>query len=76
MSLSDETSDIIREEWCSILGVDSAEPEQNFFEHGGDSLSAVEFVSSLAGRCGIEIPLDVMFTDGTFQGVLDAAASD
>ncbi|TWE07403.1 acyl carrier protein [Rudaeicoccus suwonensis] len=76
MSSGNETNDIIREKWCSILGVDSAGPEQNFFEQGGDSLSAVEFVSSLAGRCGIEIPLDVMFTDGTLQGVLDAAATN
>jgi thioesterase domain-containing protein/acyl carrier protein len=41
----------VYESWTDALGV-SPQPADNFFEEGGDSLSAVELVAAIDGRLG------------------------
>lgn len=44
-----------------VLDVDSFDPKSNFFELGGDSLTAVNFVRLIEEELSIEIPLVEFF---------------
>ncbi|MEU8475348.1 acyl carrier protein [Streptomyces hygroscopicus] len=76
--MSDVTADFaarqesLRRNWCALLGVEEPTPEQNFFELGGDSMAAMELISRVHGETGCELPLDVLFTDGSL-GELESA---
>lgn len=62
--------------WSGILEIPADEigDSSNFFFDGGDSLLAVQLVSTLKGELGVEIPLEPLFLDGTFGALLEAAA--
>lgn len=68
MSRADNIA-VLREEWCAILGVEAAAPEQNFFALGGDSLAAVDLIARVAERTQWEIPVEAIFLDGTLEGL-------
>nr|WP_237547912.1 amino acid adenylation domain-containing protein [Streptomyces sp. SID5473] len=58
--------------WRDVLGVTRINPEDNFFDLGGDSLSAME-VAIRAGDLGLRIrPADV-YTTGTFGELAERA---
>jgi acyl carrier protein len=58
--------DVVAAIWRDILGVDEVTDEQNFFELGGDSLMAVDFVVRVREEAGWEVPLELVFTDGRY----------
>jgi len=60
---------ILREEWCYVLGIQSAEPSQNFFALGGDSLDALELITRVAKRAQWEMRVEIVFLDGTLEGL-------
>ncbi|MDT0445423.1 phosphopantetheine-binding protein [Streptomyces johnsoniae] len=64
---------IVRAHWCEVLGVEEALPEDWFFELGGHSLLAIELLERIESDLGVEIPVDVLFIEGTLSAVLDAA---
>ncbi|MEV5601820.1 phosphopantetheine-binding protein [Streptomyces sp. NPDC052299] len=64
---------IVRTHWCEVLGVEEALPEDRFFELGGHSLLAIELLQQIEKDLGAEIPVDVLFVDGTLAALLDAA---
>lgn len=53
--------------WSEILGVDTVEPDANFFDLGGDSLMATQLVSRLRTRMGLELPIRALFEAPTLQ---------
>ena len=63
----------VHRHWCALLGVPEADPVQNFFDLGGDSMIAMELISRVHAETGWEPPLEVLFTDGTLSE-LDLAA--
>lgn len=64
----------IDEEWCRVLGVDEPDDEADFFELGGDSLRAVEFMRAVKDRTGVDIDLEVLFIEGTLGSLKSEAA--
>ncbi|WP_329004054.1 acyl carrier protein [Kribbella sp. NBC_00709] len=62
--------DAVAQEWCRVLEVEDVNEMDNFFEAGGDSLTAVELVERLETRLGQPIPVDSLFLDGTFGALL------
>ncbi|MGH3660553.1 MAG: acyl carrier protein [Micromonosporaceae bacterium] len=58
--------------WQELLGVSSADPDQNFFELGGDSLTAMDLAVRVEEASGESFPVEVLFTDGTLGALLDA----
>lgn len=48
-----------------VLGIEEAEPEDNFFDLGGDSLRALRLVGEIKAHFGVEIPLMVFFENPT-----------
>lgn len=69
MATAEITRESLRKHWCELLRVDDALPEQNFFDLGGDSLSAMELVSRVQADTGWELPLELLFGDETFAGI-------
>lgn len=73
MSLSEIRRLSLYKHWREILKVESAEPEQNFFELGGDSLAAMDLVARVQTDTGWELPLDTLFTVGTLGEIVAAS---
>lgn len=73
-NVPDRVEVALPEEWCRLLEVDSAEPEQDFFQLGGDSLLAMELAETVEQRTNIEFPVSVLFSTGSYAEIYDAAA--
>ncbi len=56
----------LAEVWCDLLGVPSAAGTDGFFALGGDSLTAVHFVSRVRDRTGVSLPLTAFAESATF----------
>jgi len=53
--------------WREVLGVVAVEPDDNFFDIGGDSLSAARLSGLLAERFGISLPVIEVFQFATLR---------
>jgi amino acid adenylation domain-containing protein len=62
--------ELIAELWAGLLDVATVSADDDFFDLGGDSLSASRFVSQLRAL-GIELPLMAVFTNPTVRGLAD-----
>ncbi|MFD0207914.1 FkbM family methyltransferase [Streptomyces hirsutus] len=59
--------------WSELFGPQAVRPEADFFDLGGDSLTAVRLMASVEGELGEDaLTPDLIFTDSTF-GALAAA---
>jgi acyl carrier protein len=63
----------VEQAWCRVLSVDECDDVDNFFGEGGDSLVALELVQQLEEALGREVPIEVLFIDGTLGGLKRAA---
>lgn len=63
---SGAVEDVLREAWKSVLGVSSVDPDANFFELGGDSISTVRLAAVLREH-GYELSLTEVFRCPTFN---------
>ncbi len=55
--------------WREILGIPQVGVKSNFFDLGGHSLMATRVLSQIRERCGIELPLRVLFESPTISGL-------
>ncbi|MFF5372874.1 FkbM family methyltransferase [Streptomyces sp. NPDC013187] len=63
----------LAEIWAGLFGAEAVRPDANFFDLGGDSLTAVRLLAQVEGRLGEDaLTPDMVFTDSTF-GALAAA---
>lgn len=47
--------------WCELFGIEDIRPHDNFFDHGGNSLIALQLVAQLRTTFKIDLPLRVVF---------------
>ncbi|MGW7411290.1 phosphopantetheine-binding protein [Streptomyces sp. NPDC054863] len=64
---------VVESHWCAVLGVTEAGPQDRFFELGGDSLLAIDLIQKIETDLGVEIPVDVLFLDGTLAALTEAS---
>ncbi|MGX1778307.1 alpha/beta fold hydrolase [Nocardia brasiliensis] len=50
--------------WCAALGVTSVEPNDNFFDLGGNSLIAARIVLALEQQCRVEVSVAELWDQG------------
>ena len=65
----------IAEVWSEALHSDPPHPDADFFDAGGDSLSAAGFVTGLEARLGVSVPADLLYRAPTPEA-LEAALAD
>ncbi|MCF3142729.1 polyketide synthase [Streptomyces platensis] len=63
------TEQRLAQAWCEVLGTSSVEPDDNFFDVGGDSLSAARLSGLLAERLGISLPVIDVFQFSTLRAM-------
>ncbi|MBB4906171.1 non-ribosomal peptide synthetase [Actinophytocola algeriensis] len=68
------TEQVVADVWCELLGRDSVDVEDNFFEIGGHSLLAVQVTHEISVRTGFPLELEALFELGTVAEI--AAAVD
>ena len=71
-----EMEELVAEIWRETLGVTQVGVESNFFDLGGHSLLATRVMNRIRERCGVELPLRVLFelpTVASLAAKLDAA---
>ena len=49
--------------WSELLGIDQIGVEDNFFDLGGHSLSAMQMLSRIRDACKVELSLRSLFSD-------------
>jgi oxalate---CoA ligase len=59
----------LQEIWRSVLKISRSELDDNFFEAGGDSLSALELQAEIERQFGIRMSLVVLFEAPTIRGL-------
>ncbi|MGI8666145.1 MAG: beta-ketoacyl synthase N-terminal-like domain-containing protein [Jatrophihabitans sp.] len=62
--------------WSEVIGVGSIEPEDNFFDLGGDSLSAARLAGLLTERFGISLAVIDVFQFSTLREMARHCSSD
>jgi len=68
----DLTEEIIAGIWCEVLGVARVSVQQDFFELGGDSLTATQVISRINLAFQIDLPLGALFEHRTVEGLAAA----
>jgi phthiocerol/phenolphthiocerol synthesis type-I polyketide synthase E len=63
----DQLEQRIAEAWQQVLGIERVGVHDNFFELGGSSLAAIQLVSELRRRLGVELPSVAVFEAPTIQ---------
>src|SRR5262249_55385069 len=61
--------DVVADIWADVLGVDGVRPDDDFFDLGGDSLSAVQILSRVAQRFNFKVTEGELFTARTVRGL-------
>jgi len=52
-----------------IVGADEILPDDNFFDVGGNSFLAIELISAITDRTGVNLPLLDFISDPTAAGI-------
>ena len=60
-----DMEELVAEIWRDILGLTQVGVESNFFDLGGHSLLATRVMNKIRERCGVELPLRVLFESPT-----------
>jgi acyl carrier protein len=66
-------AEIVSRAWCAALGVEDAEPTDNFFTSGGHSFASVQLAMTVATELHIEFPLQTLFADSLADLITECA---
>jgi acyl carrier protein len=68
------TEEVLCEIWSQVLGVERVGVEDDFFDLGGHSLNATQFLYRAREALGVEITLRMLFERPTVAGLAEAVA--
>jgi acyl carrier protein len=57
--------------WIALLGHDTIGPDADFFDLGGNSLTAVELTTRIRSEFGVRLGIDSVFDYPTLDGLAD-----
>ncbi|WP_329171381.1 MULTISPECIES: acyl carrier protein [unclassified Streptomyces] len=61
--------------WQTALGVEGITPEENFFDLGGDSMTATAIATDIARETGTDTAVRLIFDHPTIGELADALAA-
>lgn len=64
----------LREVWAESLGIDHVDENEDFFDAGGNSLTALELAARIRGALGIELRIGVLLEARTFAELVQVLA--
>ncbi|MEU8998347.1 phosphopantetheine-binding protein [Streptomyces caniferus] len=64
----------ITELWAEALGLDSVAGDEDFFDLGGSSITAIRLLPAIAERFGVEPSIGVIFDNPTARELAAALA--
>ncbi|WP_459650137.1 phosphopantetheine-binding protein [Kitasatospora sp. Ki12] len=70
----DSLAEVVTGVWCEVLGLPAIDPDDDFFDIGGDSFKVVRAVRKLEALLGAEVPMDLAFDEPTVAGFTAALA--
>jgi len=73
-NVSSRLHKIVGEVWAEVLDRNHIGVDQNFFDLGGDSLKALDVISRVNARLGVELPLIAFFEDPTISHLSEILA--
>ena len=59
----------VTEMWQSLFGMDAVKADDDFFALGGTSLVAIQMISQVRDRFGVELSIESLFDDPTVRGL-------
>ncbi len=68
----DELRTIVAEIWAEVLGAPPEDGGSDFFDQGGDSISAGQVITRLRGTFGIDLAVRRLFDNSTWSGLVSA----
>ncbi|HEY0135863.1 MAG TPA: thioesterase domain-containing protein, partial [Nannocystis sp.] len=72
---SDPALQVLRELFASMLGVESARPDDHFFDLGGSSFMALRMRVQIEERLGVKLPVHTFVESPTLAGLADRVRS-
>lgn len=67
------TEQVLAEIWCALFGIEEARGEDDFFELGGNSLTAVKFLARVEERFGTDALLpETLYDDARLASLAKA----
>ncbi|MBK9250346.1 MAG: amino acid adenylation domain-containing protein [Proteobacteria bacterium] len=63
------TEETIAAIWRELLGIDVVRPQDDFFDIGGHSLTAMRVMTQLQSRAGVNLPASAIFQHGTLSAL-------
>lgn len=61
----DSLTNILARIWARFFGTDRVQPDDDFFDLGGDSLSAVQLAASISDELGCDVSVEMLFGNPT-----------
>ena len=68
---ADDVPERLRRLWASALGSDDIGEGEDFFELGGNSLSAIDLMARIRAEFGVELNIALLFDHSTLDGVTE-----
>ena len=69
LPLSTITEEAVARHWAAVLGSDDVMASDDFFDAGGDSLLALQLLTTIRGELGVELPLSAVFDERTVRSL-------
>jgi len=67
-----ETERVLAGIWCSLLGIEQVDVQDNFFDLGGHSLDATQLVSRTREAFQVELQMQTLFENPTIAGMAES----
>jgi acyl carrier protein len=67
----DDVMERLRRLWASALGSDEVGDGEDFFELGGNSLTAIDLMARIRAEFGIELNIALLFDHPTLEGIAE-----
>jgi acyl carrier protein len=68
----EEVRDAIRQFWSGVLGIEALDDEDDFFDLGGNSMTAIQMMTSIRERFGVELSIATLFESPTVAALAKA----